>query len=54
MNVLVSKLILQATPDTLRDLLGFKEFTEMASYGQELKKFRPTMRIQAFVDRQEK
>ena len=49
-TLLVSKIIAQTNPDVLRDLMQFSSFTESFSYIDDLKKFRPTMRIQAFID----
>ena len=44
-TTLVSKLILTTTPDLCRDMMQFVSFQEMFSYNQDLKKYRPTMRL---------
>ncbi len=49
-NTLVSQINLNITPTMLRDILKFKAFLEMFSYSKDLKRFRPPLRIQAFVD----
>ena len=43
--VLVSKLILNSDPDLFRDMMQLSSFTEMYSYHEDIKKYRPTMRI---------
>ena len=52
-NLLVSKIILTATPDLFRDFMQFKSFTETYSYIEDLKKYRPTVRLQAFIEYRE-
>lgn len=49
-TVLVSKLIATTTPDLCRDLMQFSSYFESYSYVKDLKKYRPLMRIQAFID----
>ena len=49
-TVLVSKLIATTTPDLCRDLMQFVSYAETFSYVQDLKKYRPTIRIQAFIE----
>ena len=51
--VLVSKLILNTSPDMVRDMMQLSQYTEMYSYYKDLKKYRPTMRIQAFIEYRE-
>lgn len=34
----------------VRDLLKFKAFLEMFSYSKDLRRYKPPIRIQAFVD----
>ena len=48
--VLLSKVISNVTPDTIKDIFQFQSYFEMFSYMREIKRFRPDMRIQAFVD----
>lgn len=50
---LVSKLILTTTPDLCRDMMQFVSYAETFSYVEDLKKFRPTMRLQAFIEYRE-
>ena len=52
-TVLVSKMIATTTPDLCRDMMQFVSYTETFSYVQDLKKFRPTMRLQAFIEQRE-
>jgi len=42
---------LNLNPDLLRDILKFGAFVEMFSYAKDLKRFRPLIRIQTFVDK---
>lgn len=49
-NTLVSQISLNLTPLMLRDILKFQAFLEMFSYARDLKRFRPPLRIQSFVD----
>lgn len=49
-NTLVSQVSLNVTPQTLRDILKFQSFLEMFSYSRDLKRFRPPVRIQTFID----
>lgn len=44
-TLLVSKLIMTTTPDLCRDMMQFVSYTETFSYVQDLKKYRPTMRL---------
>ena len=52
-TTLVSKVILTTTPDLCRDLMQFVSYAETFSYVQDLKKFRPKMRVQAFIEYRE-
>lgn len=52
-TLLVSKLILTTTPDLCRDMMQFVSYAETFSYVEDLKKFRPTMRLQAFIEYRE-
>ncbi len=49
-NTLVSQISLNLSPQVLRDILKFQSFLEMFSYAKDLKRFRPPVRIQAFID----
>ena len=49
-TILVSKIIATTNPDLLRDMMQFASFAETFSYINDLKKFRPTMRLQAFIE----
>jgi Vacuolar sorting-associated protein 13, N-terminal len=49
-NTLISQINLNLNPTMLRDILKFKAFLEMFSYTRDLKRYRPPIRIQAFVD----
>ncbi len=49
-NTIISQISLNVSPHSLRDILKFQSFLEMFSYAKELKRFRPPLRIQAFVD----
>lgn len=49
-TILVSKIIATTNPDLLRDMMQFASFAETFSYISDLKKFRPTMRLQAFIE----
>lgn len=49
-NTLMSQINLNLQPQSLRDILKFQAFLEMFSYCQDLKRFRPPIRIQTFVD----
>jgi hypothetical protein len=40
-------------PDIAKDLFRFRAFIEMFSYCRDLKKFRPLLRIQSFIDRKQ-
>ena len=51
--MLVSKIILTTTPDLCRDMMQFVSYAETFSYVEDLKKFRPTMRLQAFIEYRE-
>ena len=44
-TVLMSKMIVTATPDMVRDMMQGTSYAEMYSYYKDLKKYRPTMRI---------
>jgi len=44
-TVLMSKMIVTATPDMVRDMMQGACYAEMYSYYKDLKKYRPTMRI---------
>lgn len=50
----MSKAIISVTPDVLKDLMQMKAFLEMFSYAKDLKKYRPDIRIQAFIDARER
>ena len=52
-TLLVSKLILTTTPDLCRDMMQFVSYAETFSYIEDLKKYRPTMRLQAFIEYRE-
>lgn len=52
-TVLVSKLIFTTTPDLCRDMMQFVSYAETFSYVEDLKKYRPTMRLQAFIELRE-
>jgi len=49
-NVLVSRLHLNLQPDTVRDIFLLKEMIEMHSYQNDLKRYRPLVRIQTFIN----
>lgn len=49
-NTLISQITLNLSPLTLRDILKFQAFLEMFSYCSDLKRYRPPLRIQYFVD----
>jgi hypothetical protein len=49
-NTLISQISLNVTPHMLRDILKFQAFLEMFSYARDLKRFRPSVRIQTFVE----
>ena len=48
--VLLSKLILSVSPEAVKDLMQFKMYKEMQSYATDLRRFRPDIRIQAFIN----
>ena len=52
-TTLISKIIVTTTPDLCRDLMQFVSYAETFSYVEDLKKFRPKMRIQAFIEYRE-
>ena len=52
-TTLVSKLIMTTTPDLCRDMMQFVSFAETFSYNADLKKYRPKMRLQAFIEYRE-
>ena len=49
-TVLVSNVILNLSPDVLKDVVGEAIFAQMFSYREQLKKFRPRIRIQSFIN----
>lgn len=49
-NTLISQISLKLNPAMVRDLLKFKAFLEMFSYSKDLLRYKPPIRIQAFVD----
>lgn len=38
------------TPVMLRDILKFQQFLEMFSYSKDLKRYKPPIRIHAFIE----
>ena len=48
--ILVSKVILSVTPDCVKDVFQLKAFLEMNSYIKELRRYRPTIRLQTMID----
>ena len=52
-TVLISKMIMTTTPDLCRDMMQFVSYAETFSYIQDLKKYRPKMRLQAFIEMRE-
>ena len=49
-SIAIDKLTFNLFPDTLTDLLSFRQFLEGQSYVRDLQKFRPLLRIQTFID----
>lgn len=49
-SVLVSNVIMNLSPDVLKNIVGEAVFAQMFSYRDQLKKFRPRIRIEAFIN----
>ena len=52
MNTLISSINANLDPNVVRDILKFKSFLEMFSYTKDLKRYRPLMRVQNFIEQQ--
>ena len=44
-NTLISAIHFNLNPDLIRDIMKFQAFLEMFSYTNELKRFRPLLRV---------
>lgn len=51
-NTLISAINANLTPETVRDILKFNAFLEMFSYAKDLKRYRPLIKIQTFIEQQ--
>lgn len=53
-TTLVSNVIFNIDPEVLSDIVNVIVFVQMFQYNQQMKKFRPRIRIQAFIDARER